>query len=552
MAIPSVFNAVTIGDRKLVDGGLVRNFPVKNLKDMGADITIGSNVSGGLSRKEKISNPIDVILQMAFFREASDFREEIPITDHYIYMPLEKYHMGSFSSSEEIMIAGNETGQNYYPIFKKLADSIDAISHVSLPIKNNITDKKLFISSYEVNGLKKTTSPFFIHLLDFYANEYYSAASLSKKIRRASGSRYYNSITYSLIVTNGDTARIIFDVEENPGTYLKAGLFYTSFRGINVNLNVTTRDFIIPNSRMMFSLSLGESIQAEAEHLQYLGRKKNIAFISAFNMDKLTINTYEDFKRKGSYHQDFYQGNVNIQNSGSNKLATGAGTAFDYIQLRPSIPSTRETKGHFSSLKTYVYLNYNNLNQTFYPTKGSKINAEFGLVYHQKYDISIKENGQTVAPDLNFDNYSRLAVDANFYIPIKSRFTMTMDFQAGINFTNKANELNNFYIGGINGSFRNQIRFAGLNEASLNSATVAALQLGGRFTLFNNIYLIGRINGLVKDFATERNATSNKSALTGYSLTFAYKSPIGPLELSAMYSDQSKRIQSYVTFGIPF
>ncbi|MEP7238706.1 MAG: patatin-like phospholipase family protein, partial [Ferruginibacter sp.] len=47
MAIPSVFSAVTRDNKKLVDGGLVRNFPVKNVKEMGADIVIGSNVTNG-------------------------------------------------------------------------------------------------------------------------------------------------------------------------------------------------------------------------------------------------------------------------------------------------------------------------------------------------------------------------------------------------------------------------------------------------------------------------------------------------------------------------
>ena len=36
MAIPSVFSAVTRDGKKLVDGGLVRNFPVKNVKQMAA------------------------------------------------------------------------------------------------------------------------------------------------------------------------------------------------------------------------------------------------------------------------------------------------------------------------------------------------------------------------------------------------------------------------------------------------------------------------------------------------------------------------------------
>ncbi|MEO6490121.1 MAG: patatin-like phospholipase family protein [Ferruginibacter sp.] len=552
MAIPSVFTAVTVGDRKLVDGGLVRNFPIKNVKEMGADITIGSNVSGGLSTKDKIVNPVDVLMQMAFFREASDFKEELPITNHYIYMPLQKYNMGSFGSSAEIMLAGNEAGRNYYPEFKKLADSVNSLRRQDIKSPGKNSEKRVYITSYQVNGLQKTSSPFFIHLLDFYSNNYYTAAQLGKKVRRAYGSRYYTSVTYSLKFSDSNTARIIFDVEENPSTLLKAGLYYTSFRGININLNVTTRDFIIPNSRMMLSVSLGESIQVEAEHLQYMGRKKNVAVITAFNMDRLIIDSYKDFKRDGSYKQDIYKGYLNLQNSGNNKIAGGIGSGLEYVQLTPSIHSGKETRGNFSSVKTYAYFNFNNLDQSFYPTKGARINSELGLIYNQHYNISVMENGQEVSPDLNFDNFSRLTIDGNFFIPVKHRLTMLAEFQTGINFTNKPNELNNFYIGGINGSFRNQVRFAGLQEATINAATVAVLQVGLRYNLYNNIYVIGRVNGLVKDFATEKNATSNRTALSGYAITFAYKSPIGPLELSGMYSDQSKRIQSYVTFGIPF
>ena len=124
--------------------------------------------------------------------------------------------------------------------------------------------------------------------------------------------------------------------------------------------------------------------------------------------------------------------------------------------------------------------------------------------------------------------------------------------QAGINFTDKPNVLNNFYIGGINGNFRNQVKFAGLQEATVNSGSVLALQLGLRYNPINNVFILGRINGLIKDFAAPQISTSSATALTGYSLTFAYKTPIGPLELSAMYCDQSKKIQSYVLFGIPF
>jgi NTE family protein len=468
MAIPSVFSAVTRGGKKLVDGGLVRNFPVKNVKEMGADIVIGSNVTNGLSKIDKIKSPVDVLLQMAFYREAGDFKEELPLTNIYIHIPMEEYNTGSFGSGSEIFNVGVETGRLYYPIFKKLADSINALGAVKEQNKTVITNKTVFINSHKVNGLRKTSPRFFFHLMNFDDHKNYTAQQINKGIRRAIGSRYYNTISYALEPVSDDTANIIFTAEENPSTYLKAGLYYTRFRGINVNVNLTSRDFIIPNSRSMVSASIGESTQIEAEHFQYLGRIKNIAFITGFKLDNQTINTFQNLKVEGAYKQNFSQTFINFQNSGNNKIAGGIGTAFEYIRFSPSIRSVNEVKGRFTNFKSYVYLKYNNINQVFFPVKGLKINAELAQVYSQIPTLIQFQNGLRVLPTtLNFDNYTRMVLDASLFTPINKRFTFLSEFQAGVNFTNKPNYLNNFLIGGLNGSFRNQVRFAGLQEATV-------------------------------------------------------------------------------------
>ncbi len=51
MSIPTVFTPIEIDDKLLVDGGLVRNFPVQEVLDMGADIVIGVFVSSDLESK---------------------------------------------------------------------------------------------------------------------------------------------------------------------------------------------------------------------------------------------------------------------------------------------------------------------------------------------------------------------------------------------------------------------------------------------------------------------------------------------------------------------
>lgn len=551
MAIPSVFSAVDLDHKKLVDGGLVRNFPVKNVKAMGADIVIGSNVTSGLSSIDKIKNPVDVLMQMAFFKEVEDFREELPLTNIYIHMPMENYNTGSFGSAKEILQIGIETGGKYFPVFRKLADSLRTLDPKEPPGRISPQSKTVYIPEYKVNGLRKTTVPFFVHLMNFDDNRLYTSAQITKCIRRAMGSRYYGNIVYRLETISGDTARIIFDVEENPSTYLKAGLYYTRFRGININLNLTARDFILRNSKSTVAVSIGESLQLETEHLQYLGRSKNVAFQAGFRIDNQEINTFNNYKTDGSYRQTYYKGFLNFQSSGSSRFTAGLGTAFEYVHFRPAVTSVSEVGGGIDGIKSYVFLKYNSLNQIFYPTRGFKLNTEMGYVYGQVPRLKYYENGVQVSnPD--FSNFARFTLDASVFASINSRFTFFSELQSGINFINSTNWVNNFQIGGINGSFRNQVRFPGLSEATANTSSVAALLLGLRYSPANNVYILGRVNALAKDFAATRNSTSAYTFLTGYALTFAYKTPIGPLELSAMYSDQSRKLQSYVLFGIPF
>ncbi len=96
-------------------------------------------------------------------------------------------------------------------------------------------------------------------------------------VRRASGTRYYNLISYHLDTQPDQSAKIIFDVSENPLTFAKISLHYNQFTGISAILNLTSRDFFTPNSRSMVTLNIGENFKVRAEHLQYIGRDRKFA-----------------------------------------------------------------------------------------------------------------------------------------------------------------------------------------------------------------------------------------------------------------------------------
>ena len=73
------------------------------------------------------------------------------------------------------------------------------------------------------------------------------------------------------------SAKIVFDVTENPLTFAKISLHYNQFTGISAILNLTSRDFFTPNSRSLVTLNIGENFKVRAEHLQYLGRGRKFA-----------------------------------------------------------------------------------------------------------------------------------------------------------------------------------------------------------------------------------------------------------------------------------
>src|SRR5688572_8866739 len=262
MAIPSVFTAVNHEEKLLVDGGISRNFPVRDVKEMGADYVIGSMVSNGLLPPEKVKNVIQLLLQIAFFREAEDNKIEVPLCDIYIPFDLEKYNMGSFGDAEAILEKGIEEGRKLYPRFKQLADSLN-VKYGMQEIKTQRLPqlKKVYIDEYEIRGLINTTRAFFINTMDFKLSREYSAAQLAEMVRQAFGTRYYHRIVYALVPKGGGYYRIIFDVAENPLTFLKAGVHYNRYSGIGLIANITSRNLILSNSRSMATITLGESFR---------------------------------------------------------------------------------------------------------------------------------------------------------------------------------------------------------------------------------------------------------------------------------------------------
>lgn len=562
MAIPSFFTAVNIGNKRLIDGGIVRNFPVQDVKRMGADIVIGSNVSSGLLSSTKVQSAIQVLLQVAFFREAEDHKTEIPLCNIYAKHELGKYNMGSFGQAMDILEEGIEEGRRLYPRLKQLADSLNAIYGPDSVKSNRLPEKdKIKISSFEISNLRNTSIEFFINTLDLKTNHWYTAKEISDMVRHAFGTRYYNRILYALYKQQDGSYKISFEVEENPLTFAKIGLHYDNFSDINVIVDLTVRNFIISNSRDLITLNIGDNFRARAEHLQYIGRHKNFVSSLSAQYDRFDINTYNSYKmdnayrEAGLYKRQYSKFDFNTAFSADRRFAIGLGFKIEFFDYKPVITSTFALEGNSSIPTAYGFIKYNSLDRKALPRRGVKVDAEAGWVLKQSPDVNILENG-IIDPGAvsNISNlpYPRTVLNIESYYRISRRTTAIATMQSGINFNSSNNIMNEFSIGGLLPLYNNQITFAGLPEASAYAPTVAAFLGGVRYEFLSNTYVTGKANVLFTNFINSSVFFDNPRLFSGYALTFGYNFALGPLEISAMYSDQSRKLRSYVSFGISF
>jgi len=557
MAIPSVFTAVNYNGRKLIDGGVVRNFPVSDVKAMGADIVIGSNVAGGLLPAEKITNVFQVLQQVAFFRNDADEKKQATLCDIYIHQPLEGFTMGSFAAAADIIKEGSRTGDSLYPRLKKLADSLNAVYGQRILATSLLPPiDSVKITGYQINGLTRMTQAFFLHRMQFINNQWYSADALSDHIRKAFGTRYFNKITYSLEPLADSTSRIVFNVEENPHSFAKLGINYNSFTGISLIGNLTTRNFLTPYSRSMVTVNVGENMHIRAEHLQFFGRYKAVSLISSVQAETLNFTTYNDFNKDGLYKQNYFVADMHAQWALKRRYSMGLGTRFESFGYKPQIASFFELQGHTSLVNSYLFINLNTLSNAVYPKRGMKIQAEGGYVFSQRPALTYLRAGHVITNldslGFSFQNFVRTKLNFEGYLPLGDKYTGLAQVQGGINFNQRVSILNDYFVGGLTSVFRNQITFSGLNEGTEHSSSIASLTLGLRYQMYNALYLTAKANALYYNFIGSDNIFGQPQFLSGYSLTLGYNFILGPLEISAMYCDQAKQLRPYINLGIPF
>lgn len=561
MAIPSVFSAIDYDSTRLVDGGIIRNFPVTDVKEMGADVVIGVNLFSGLTKLEKLNTALDIMYQITQYRDAADLVKEKELCNILIEPALNDYSAGSFGASDTIRTIGIEIGKLYYPYFKKLADSLNAIENMSYDPYTRLKQKdSVRIDEVKIKGIERTSRNMLVHNLNITNGKMYTAKQLNTGFRKAYSTRYYNKIVYTLTPTDTNVAILNCEVRENPLTSLKLALTYHSFMGAGIIVNLTQRNLLFDKSRTMVKVLLGENLRALVQHKQAFGKRLNNFATLSLGYDMLPLPVYD--QNHLSNQEYLYRVNtstldLNIKRLfGTDKLI-GIGIANYNTTLNPSISATATVDGNFNSYYSYIDFEVNTLDRRVFPRSGMDLGIELGLYYGRNFTLNYNVNDTVTnrSDVLSEKPVERIRISMAKYSRLNSRVTLIQCFGFGIyKFQNANFPIDMFSIGGVQNLVRNQFVFPGLKEAQLLSASFTGLTLGVQCKVIGELYLTPKISGAFYDFTTLNKwiDVQNGKGILGSSLTVGYNLSSMPMEFTMMYSPQVNVVYGHVKLGFLF
>jgi NTE family protein len=559
MAIPSVFTAIDKDSTKLVDGGIIRNFPVTDIKEMGADVVIGVNLFTGLPDISKINNLLDVFYQITQYRDAEDLVKEKGLCNLIIEPPVEKYSAGSFDATSDIMLIGKKTGRLYYPYFKHLADSLNKIYPIDYnPVGRLPKTEKIFVDDVIFEGIRNTSMSLLLHKIQIKPGNEYSAAEINKGFEKAYSSRYYDNVYYELKPTTPGHAKLVCKVKETLLTQLKLGLSYHSYSGAAILANLTMRNLLLDKSRTMFKISAGEYLRFLVEHRQIIGAKANNYISLSYRAENLPLNIYDGEKNTSLYKTALNKFDLNFTRVFGINWSLAAGINNQRIEFSPEIAENSIVDGNSNNFYTYLRSESKTTDRPNFPTIGYEFSVEAGVAFDRKAKIKVYDNEGNAADSSGIVNgqpeFYRFMMNYSRYLPLNKKLVFLYNLQAGITLNSQGFIFDDYYMGGIQQFSNQHMVFAGINEGQLTTTSLSSALAGLQYNFSGSLFLTGRINTAIYDFSTLTKAWDNDQLkwINGFSLGLGYNLGVLPIEFDAMYSPEIGAVYSHVKIGFLF
>ncbi|MBC8766646.1 patatin-like phospholipase family protein [Arenibacter sp. BSSL-BM3] len=559
---PSLFRPVEINGRVLIDGGVVNNYPIGELKKMGADIVIGVDVQHGLSDRESLLSATEILLQINNYRTVRDMEKKSALTDIYITPDIKDYSVIDFDMGKSIIDKGEEAARLHIPELLKVA----AQPYLQRPKVSAARIKDtLYINELTIQGNYNYSRAYIKGKLRFNVDDKITFNKLQQGINNLSATGNFRAIKYELL-NNGEGVGLLLNVKENPDKmFIRLGVHFDDLYKSAGIVNLTRKNVLMDDDVASIDMIIGDNLRYNLEYYVDKG------FYWSFGIN----SRFDDFNKEIDF--DLIKSNFDVDNNSNiRKINLSATDLTNQVYVQTVIEEefsftlglehkllkySTKTLGQLDTIanpsgtgnkrtyfeksnyySTYGQLTFDTYDDIYFPTKGLFFDGDFHF-----YVLSSDFNN-------NFKEFSIGKARMGGAFSLARNIYLNLETEGGFKWGISPITSLDFVLGGYGTHLINNfIPFYGYDFLSLvgNSYVKAYARLDYEFVPKNHILLAANLANVGDDLF--RTADWFKApAYSGYGLGYGFESFIGPIQVFYSYSPEIKENHFYFSIGYWF
>ncbi|MFI2741433.1 patatin-like phospholipase family protein [Zhouia sp. PK063] len=555
-AFPSLFQPVEIGDKMLIDGGVVNNYPINEVKKMGADVIIGVDVQDDLAKRGDLNSAINILLQINNYRTVHDMQKKSKETDLYIKPDIKNFSVISFDQGRKIIDNGEAAGKK---VIKQL-DSIAALQRKEPKERKIEIPDTLHLSSLNLEGNQKYTRGYIKGKLRFQLGEKISFTKFNQGISNLSATNNFETIQYKLINDPDYGGEALYmKLKENPNDlFLRLGVHYDELYQTAGLINITKKHLLFDDDISSFDFIIGDRVRYNFEYLIDKGVYWSVGVKSTYNSfvkdvdfnflsDKMIVEDPTADVNKVDIKFSDLTNQIYMQTLFKEEFVIGAGLEHKKIkgttETISSIDSDKYTLDNTDYYSAFGFLTLDTFDNKYYPTTGLYFNGNF---HYYQWASSFDQ--------ADFNPFSIAKARMGFATSLGGNFSLSLFTEGGfkIGADKSVNSLD-FVLGGYgNKEVNNFTPFLGYDFLSFggNSYIKATAKFDFKFAKRNHVNFTANIANAGDDIY-EKEWLSLPD-YTGYALGYGLETFMGPIEITYSYSPETGRSNWFFNVGYWF
>lgn len=526
MSIPSLFSPVVVGGRLLVDGGVTRNLPAREAKNLGADIIICSDVTDTLRPASRLRSLIDILMQTVTIYMNSVSESDRPLCDIYIHPETEELTIADFEAAPAWIARGRDAAGR---VRGELA-ALRARAY-SQPVPALEPSRTSQISHVRVDGVTGPAELVVRRRLQLPGSGQVSAGELEAAVQRAYATQMFETVTYRLESAGADTLAVITALPRHADR-LGFGIRYDDTYNVSVLLTGLLGNRLEFGSATELELRLGEQLRAAFQHsTPELGASPIVAS-AGLSFTRTPVPFYSG-RRQTS------ESRLEVSNAiASLGVLAGASGTFG-TDLKVERARTTESVGALDSTTSLTFtsiaahLRLETLDRSSFPTRGTR--------------LSVKSERALSGADFSHHVASGLIA-----LPLAPRFTLVGRVAGGRSSNVPDLPLHyTFMLGGLYPAPifpETHIAFAGFRPQQAKGTSMSVAGAALQWKAVDQIYATARVD---VGYAGRPLTLDSRLYHAGAGIALGALTPFGPAELSlTARKDTTPRLE--LSLGYPF